>query len=142
MKSMLPLFLLLVLLAPKTHAEEMKEFMVACTYGVLAGTLVGTATLAFTKKPGENLQSIARGASLGLYAGIFLGLYVINLNPDSEIEELEQQLEEGEEGEEYEDDVNPENISWKAPRLQNYPTLSADSGRWEGVAVNYRLLSW
>lgn len=53
-----------------------KEFITSVTYGVLAGTLVGVASLAFTTNPGENLNRIARGASLGLYLGIGLGLYV------------------------------------------------------------------
>jgi hypothetical protein len=66
------------LLAPAAHADtEMKEFLMSCTYGVLAGTLVGAALLAFTDQPGENLSKVARGASIGLYTGIALGLYVV-----------------------------------------------------------------
>lgn len=49
----------------------------SCTYGVLAGTLVGAAMLAFTDQPGENLNKVARGASIGLYSGILLGLYIV-----------------------------------------------------------------
>ncbi len=49
----------------------------SCSYGVLAGTLVGAATLAFADQPGESLNKIARGASIGLYAGILLGFYVV-----------------------------------------------------------------
>ncbi len=61
----------------------------SCTYGVLAGTLVGAATLAFTDKPSDNLNKVARGASLGLYTGILLGLYVVYIVPgmDSPAEE-------------------------------------------------------
>lgn len=58
-----------------------REFVRSCTYGVLAGTLVGAATLAFTEQPGENINRVARGASLGLYAGILLGLYVVYVVP-------------------------------------------------------------
>jgi hypothetical protein len=54
-----------------------KEFIMSCTYGVLAGTLVGTAILAFEDQPGDNLNKVARGASIGFYAGILLGLYVV-----------------------------------------------------------------
>lgn len=54
-----------------------REFLMSCVYGTVAGTLVGTATLAFTAKPNQNLNRVARGASLGLYAGIILGLYVV-----------------------------------------------------------------
>ncbi|MEK7355871.1 MAG: hypothetical protein AAB250_05450 [Bdellovibrionota bacterium] len=55
----------------------MRDFILSCSYGVLAGTLVGAATLAFSDKPGDNLNKVARGASIGLYAGILLGLYVV-----------------------------------------------------------------
>lgn len=71
-----------VVSTPRAHAaNEMREFLMACTYGVLAGTLVGASTLAFETKPGENLSAVARGASLGLYAGIALGLYVVYYVP-------------------------------------------------------------
>jgi hypothetical protein len=42
-------------------------------YGVVGGALLGTATMAF----GTSGRSIAKGASLGLYAGIIFGGYVI-----------------------------------------------------------------
>lgn len=42
-------------------------------YGVVGGALLGTATMAF----GANGRSIAKGASLGLYAGLLFGGYVI-----------------------------------------------------------------
>jgi hypothetical protein len=42
-------------------------------YGVVGGALLGTATLAF----GAGGRSIAKGASLGLYAGILFGTYII-----------------------------------------------------------------
>ena len=54
-----------------------REFILSCVYGSVAGTLVGLASLAFTDKPNQNLNKVARGASLGLYAGIALGLYVV-----------------------------------------------------------------
>lgn len=57
--------------------SSMREFVMSCTYGVMAGTLVGAALLAFTDQPGENLGKVARGASLGLYTGILLGFYVV-----------------------------------------------------------------
>lgn len=66
-----------------------REFLMSCTYGVLAGTLVGAASLAFTDKPGENLNKVARGASLGLYAGILLGLYVVYVVPGQETDEFD-----------------------------------------------------
>jgi hypothetical protein len=61
-----------------------REFIASCTYGVLAGTLVGAASLAFVSKPSENLNRVARGASIGLYTGILLGLYVVYVVPAME----------------------------------------------------------
>lgn len=43
------------------------------SYGVVGGALLGTASLAF----GTGGRSIAKGASLGLYAGIIFGSYII-----------------------------------------------------------------
>ncbi len=42
-------------------------------YGVVGGALLGSATMAF----GASSRAIARGASLGLYAGLLFGTYVI-----------------------------------------------------------------
>src|SRR5262245_13302438 len=70
--------------APSAHAlsgNPERDFIMSCTYGVLAGTLVGAASLAFVDKPGDNLQRVARGASLGLYAGIALGYYTVYYLP-------------------------------------------------------------
>ena len=78
--------------APSENRMAMKEFVRSCTYGVLAGTLVGAATLAFTEQPGENLNKVARGASLGLYAGILLGLYVVYIVPNQMQKDLYEPL--------------------------------------------------
>ena len=76
------LVLMIVLgMSVRAHADPVRDFIVSCSYGVLAGTLVGAATLAFSDKPGDNLNKVARGASLGLYAGIFLGAYVVYGGP-------------------------------------------------------------
>lgn len=78
-RHLLAIALTLVLFAPsRARAENaMREFVMSCSYGAMAGTLVGAATLAFTDHPGDNLNKIARGASLGLYAGMLLGAYVV-----------------------------------------------------------------
>ncbi len=81
-----------ILISPRTFAQgsnqmqspqgnPTREFVASCTYGVLAGTLVGAASLAFVDKPSDKMYRVARGASLGLYAGIFLGLYVVYIVP-------------------------------------------------------------
>jgi hypothetical protein len=66
------------------RADATREFILSCTYGALAGSIVGAATLAFSDKPGDNLNKVARGASLGLYAGILLGLYVVYGGPSED----------------------------------------------------------
>lgn len=77
--------------SPAARAEnQTREFLMSCTYGVLAGTLVGAASLAFTSKPGDNLNRVARGASIGLYTGILLGLYVIYIVPGMESSESDE----------------------------------------------------
>lgn len=53
---------------PKT-----KAFLVVCAYGTVGGALLGFASLAF----GTNSRAVAQGASLGLYAGIIFGAYVL-----------------------------------------------------------------
>lgn len=83
------LFLSSLNLSAQQSQQPMREFITATTYGVLAGTLVGAASLAFTEQPGENLQRVARGASLGLYAGILLGLYIVYVVPTAYERELE-----------------------------------------------------
>lgn len=42
-------------------------------YGVVGGALLGTASMAFDAGP----RAIAKGASLGLYAGLLFGGYII-----------------------------------------------------------------
>lgn len=66
----------IVFVSPYQAKALGKEFVTSATYGVIAGTIVGAATLAFTQNPGDKLNRIARGASIGLYAGILLGFYV------------------------------------------------------------------
>ena len=73
--------------------SEMKAFVTSSTYGVLAGALVGAATLAFTENPSDHLRNVAKGASLGLYAGILLGVYVVYLVP-GQMEEQRRKEEE------------------------------------------------
>lgn len=66
-----------MILTPYKKAEALnpkgKAFLIICTYGTVGGALLGFATMAF----GTNSRAIAQGASLGLYAGIAFGSYVI-----------------------------------------------------------------
>jgi hypothetical protein len=60
-----------------TKAAELRDFLMSCAYGTAAGALVGLATLAFSEDPSKNFSNVAKGASLGLYAGIGMGLYMV-----------------------------------------------------------------
>ncbi|MGE3973210.1 MAG: hypothetical protein AB7F59_01645 [Bdellovibrionales bacterium] len=97
----------------------------SAAYGVLAGTLVGAATLAFTDRPGDNLKNIARGASLGLYAGILLGLYVVYVVPG--------------EGDEDGEDYAPSEESSIRPILS--PIVS-ETGNLEGAHLSAKVFSF
>ncbi len=57
----------------KSFPPEAKMMLTMSAYGAAGGALLGFATMAFGTEP----ISIARGASLGLYAGILFGTYVI-----------------------------------------------------------------
>ncbi len=71
----------------------MKDFLISSAYGTAAGALVGVASLAFTDDPGSKLNNIARGASLGLYAGMGLGLYMAYGNTNSVDSRVENSAE-------------------------------------------------
>lgn len=68
----------LTLITPKrTEAAEIpakaKAFLTIAGYGTAGGALLGAASLAF----GTSTRAIAQGASLGLYAGLIFGTYVL-----------------------------------------------------------------
>lgn len=111
-------------------ATPMKEFVTACTYGVLAGALVGTATLAFEDKPGDSLQNVARGASIGLYLGILLGLYVVYIVPDQlEKEKMDMYEEQG---------LPPP--EGRLPSWNVYPLISQNGV--DGAAATWRVITF
>lgn len=74
-----------VLLLPVTRVRAqgaatsgpLQAFMLTTTYGVIAGSLTGLASLAFYKEAGDHSRNVAIGASLGLYVGILLGAYIV-----------------------------------------------------------------
>jgi NhaP-type Na+/H+ or K+/H+ antiporter len=114
----------LLIVPNQAQADATQDFVMSCTYGVLAGTLVGAASLSFTDKPGDKLYRIARGASIGLYAGILLGWYVTSLDDNPQPEE----------------DDEEDYGQFKEPALQVFPLVS-DKGI-EGGAFKYSLLSF
>lgn len=50
-----------------------KAFLLVSGYGAAGGALLGLASMAF----GTSSRAVAQGASLGLYAGILFGTYVL-----------------------------------------------------------------
>lgn len=52
---------------------KLKMVATMAGYGVVGGAILGTASMAF----GTGGRSIAKGASLGLYAGLLFGGYII-----------------------------------------------------------------
>lgn len=62
--------------AKQARAEvpvKARAFLTIAGYGAGAGALLGAASMAF----GNSSRAIAQGASLGLYAGILFGTYVL-----------------------------------------------------------------
>ncbi len=117
----------------QANAEPMKEFIKACTYGVLAGTMIGIATLAFAKKPGDNLQNIARGASLGLYAGILLGTYVVYYVPQQQLQLQEENVL---------DQISYKIHPLKPPLVTFFPILSEQNSSIKGFGANFQVYSF
>jgi hypothetical protein len=70
------LLALTVVVPQKAHAEmpaKAKAFLTIAGYGAGGGAILGAASTAF----GTSSRAIAQGASLGLYAGILFGTYVL-----------------------------------------------------------------
>jgi hypothetical protein len=72
------LFLVISMLSFTTNAfaqmpPKARTFLSVCGYGAGGGALLGFASMAF----GTNTRAIPIGASLGLYAGIIFGGYVL-----------------------------------------------------------------
>lgn len=67
----------LAVLKPNEARAEMpvkaKAFLTIVGYGTAGGAILGAASMAF----GTSSRAIAQGASLGLYAGIIFGTYVL-----------------------------------------------------------------
>lgn len=57
------------------QAEPFQDCFRYGSYGIVAGALVGGTAMALSEDPGSTLSPIARGASLGLYAGLLVAAY-------------------------------------------------------------------
>ena len=67
-----------MLIPQSGRADNMATLLKSCAYGTLAGAAVGLASLAITENPGGKINNVARGASLGLYVGAGMGIYLVN----------------------------------------------------------------
>jgi hypothetical protein len=84
MKLFKALIAVVVLLSfSQARADDLREFLLSCGYGTLIGATLGLATVAVADNPSGKLSNIARGASLGLYFGIGMGLYSVSTNRNS-----------------------------------------------------------
>lgn len=69
-------FAVSVIVPSRARAEmpaKAKAFLTIVGYGTAGGALLGAASMAF----GNSTRAMAQGASLGLYAGIIFGSYVL-----------------------------------------------------------------
>tara|TARA_R110002072_G_scaffold64203_11_gene160055 strand:- start:40370 stop:40861 length:492 start_codon:yes stop_codon:yes gene_type:complete len=81
MKKLVSLMIMISIsmISINTNAQEkgldprIKAIGTMALYGTVGGTLLGAASLAF----GTGGRSVAKGASLGLYAGLLFGGYVV-----------------------------------------------------------------
>lgn len=67
-------FILLFITAP-VRGELLQDTFRFGAYGLVAGALAGGTLLALSEDPSSGLEPVARGASLGLYSGLFVALY-------------------------------------------------------------------
>jgi hypothetical protein len=71
---LLPLFFALISFPVQAQVSpKAKAFLSVSAYGAAGGALLGFASMAF----GTSSRAIAQGASIGLYAGILFGTYVL-----------------------------------------------------------------
>ncbi|RQW88897.1 MAG: hypothetical protein EHM79_04740 [Geobacter sp.] len=68
---------ILFLIQVPCHAAEtaFKEIAKDSIYGGLAGTMVGAAVMAFSRKPGDHLEYMAYGAAAGVLGGAAYGYF-------------------------------------------------------------------
>lgn len=84
MKKTVLLSFLFLLPTPAVWAKDLRGFLQNCAWGTLGGATAGVVSLVFVDKPSQSWGNVARGASLGLYAGIAYGL--IQMNKESKTE--------------------------------------------------------
>ncbi len=69
------IFILMITLSSFcAKAEPFQDAFRYGTYGLVAGALGGGTSMALSEDPGSHLTPVARGASLGLYAGLLIAV--------------------------------------------------------------------
>ncbi len=88
------LLMTLTFSATRAQASELSMFLKSCAYGTAAGAIVGLGLVALSEDPSDNMNTVARGASLGLYAGMGYGLYTLSnsSNPPAELTQSSHQV--------------------------------------------------
>lgn len=69
------IFILFLISNGRLEAEPLQDGFRYGTYGLVAGAIAGGASMAFSEDPGSHLTPVAKGASLGLYAGLLVAVY-------------------------------------------------------------------
>lgn len=70
------IFTLALIGTSPAKAVDWEPFFLSSMYGTGVGALLGLTALAISDQPGQNLAYIARGASMGLYVGMGIGVYM------------------------------------------------------------------
>ncbi len=78
MKRTISIIILCSLFSSFGQAANLRGFLKACAWGTVGGAAAGVVSLAFADKPNESWNNVAKGASLGLYAGIAYGVLEAN----------------------------------------------------------------
>jgi len=119
------LFIMLMgfLAAPRAQAQmdpRVKALATVAAYGTVGGALLGAASMAFW----SNGRAVFQGASLGLYAGIIFGSYIILT--------YESRKNRGKDGEDYYPDAPAGPYEQKSflSRPSWNPYIALDEGRY------------
>ena len=135
----LSLILIQFNLTLKVHAQDgggippkAKAFLTVAGYGAGGGALLGLASMAFGTSP----RAIAQGASLGLYAGLIFGTYVIVSHHQEAAGYTDPNSPYQEEGEEFYDNDDSSN---PAPGVNIFSPSSSSGSMGSRITVSDRL---
>lgn len=125
MKKVISIFVLTISIFISSNSfaldPKLKIVGTMAGYGVVGGALLGTATMAF----GANGRAIAKGASLGLYAGLIFGTYVV-----TSYELKKRGYGQEQKGDYYPDSQSPyenQNSMNSVPEIEVYNLVSAET---------------